>query len=209
MATRVPRGTPTNVNRNGPGVSFPLSIPHTVPPSAGATVAATSVTTVPGTALANKRQIGDMITHLITGDNHLWQALTSLQQQANGIVNNVQDWTSWNPKISDDHNVVLKSTELSAYYMTFGTVMFTEVRAETLQITGNANRILIDLPVDVGETIYKTCVAYLIPPALNGNGVIGLEAQKQMATIYINTSLVRGVTCKFLMGGSLGIIQGS
>lgn len=211
---RTPRGTPVMDTRSGPPANHPTVVSHLVSPKTGATVAATGVTTVPSAALANKRQIADLITHLTSRDNHLWQALTSLQQQANGIVNNVQDWTSWTPKINDDQLNVLVSTELSAYYMTLGTILFTEIRATTLTITPTAQLIHIDLPIDCGETIFKTCIAYLIYPYSSGsitytdNGVIGIEAQRQQATIYIKPA-VRGQVCRFLMGGSVGIIQGS
>ena len=40
---------------------------------------------------AKKRQIGSLITHLGKDDNHLWNALTSLQDQSNQVVGNIQD----------------------------------------------------------------------------------------------------------------------
>jgi|SRR6516164_919854 hypothetical protein len=41
--------------------------------------------------IARKKQIGDLITHLGTSDNHLFQALNSMQDQSNQLVENVAD----------------------------------------------------------------------------------------------------------------------
>jgi hypothetical protein len=57
--------------------------------SAKTTSTRTSSTTV--SDLARKRGINDLVSHIAKSDNHLWQALQSLQEQSNHLVQNVMD----------------------------------------------------------------------------------------------------------------------
>lgn len=163
-------------------------------------------TVIPSTQTPKKRQINDLITHIAKSDNHLYQALTSLQSQSNSIIGNITNWTSWNPKISNDQNIVVPNTELSAYYMVMWNLLFIELHGQ-ITIPNPSAFLQISLPVDIGETILKTCAAYLMNPAYY-NGAIGVEAQKQLAVVYVQP-LFGGINCTFMMGGALGIIQGS
>jgi hypothetical protein len=56
------------------------------------TTTRTPATTV--SDLTKKKQTADLITHLGRTDNHLWQALTSMQDQANQLTENVADLAS-------------------------------------------------------------------------------------------------------------------
>lgn len=177
----------------------------TAPPGTGTTIPSTEVTTTSPAGVIRKRQISDLITHIAKSDNHLWQALTSLQNQTNGLVGIVTDWTAWDPQIVDDTGNVLASKELAGYYMTNGRLCFIEIHGQ-VTVTAGASNIQVSLPMDIGETIIKTCTAYLT--STDDNGVIGVEARKRVVVVTIKPSF-RGLTCKFMMGGDLGIIQGS
>jgi hypothetical protein len=64
-------------NRPGPGQIRTITIPRT------------SASTV--SALTKKKHTADLITHLGKQDNHLWNALTSIQGQNNQTVDNIVD----------------------------------------------------------------------------------------------------------------------
>lgn len=164
--------------------------------------------TTTDTQTAKKQQIADLITHLGKSDNHLWQALTSLQAQSNALVNQNQmpTWTSWLPKIADASGVPLVYTELLGYYMVTGQLLFIEIFARQLVLT-SAPQIIVTLPVDVGDMIPKTCYAWLYNGSLatQGNGVIEVEIRNQSALLIANPNFVQ-TTCRFGMGGMIGIL---
>ena len=163
---------------------------------------------------ANKKQIGSLITHIARSDNHLWQALTSLQSQANAIISLTTDWTSWDATVKDNLGVPLDTVELGSYYMVSGQICFIEVSGNVvLSSTSVITSINIDLPVNLGETVSKTCAAYLAAfntdGSLNlamGDGVVLVNLWKQIATVFIRPTFT-GLTCRFTMGGAIGIIQ--
>ena len=171
-------------------------------------------TTIPSDLTVKKQQIGQFITHLARQDNHLWQALTSLQSQTNGIVNQTTDWSSWTPDIKDSLLVPLPVTEVNAYFMTSGQVCYIELFIEQLTMSSTANSIQIGLPMDIGETTFKTFAAYMmvLEPPNNlpypdlGTGLVFVQARRQLATIYVNPTF-QNRTCMFIMGGAVGIIQ--
>ena len=51
--------------------------------------------------LTKKQQTADLITHLGRSDNHLWQALTTIQNQANQLTENVSDLSAAINHLSD------------------------------------------------------------------------------------------------------------
>lgn len=170
-------------------------------------------TTIPSDQTARKQQIASLITHIARQDNHLWQALNSLQNQTNGIVNQTTDWTSWNPALkcyltATSTVPVVSVDELSAYYMVSGQICYIELWTNTVVLQPGTEKILLDLPVDIGDTISKTCSAWLVAPTLlsYGNGICSVECLSQTATLVINPNFAN-VTCRFMMGGALGIIQ--
>ena len=153
------------------------------------------------------QQTASLISHIAKLDNHLWQALTSLQTQANSIVANTTDWTSWNPKIYDSTNVPLKTTELSAYYMVHKQLLFIELFG--LVTFANSPDIRIDLPMDTGETITKTCAAYVYCPPIfsEGNGVVIARVNGRVFQMFVRAPF-ENQTCDVAIGGAIGIIQG-
>lgn len=172
-----------------------------------------STTTIPSDQVQKKRQIADLISHIAKQDNHLWQALNSLQSQTNSMINQTSSWTSWNPtpacwQTLAGPPVPLLFQELNAYYMVSGQLLFINIWTYSVTIPAGTEQITIDLPVDIGETIVKTCAAWLTSPNLRtqGNGICAVEAQGQTITITINPNFT-GVISRFNMGGVLGIIQ--
>lgn len=154
------------------------------------------------------RQTGDLITHLSKQDNHLWQALTSLQSQVNDVVRNTTDWTRWDPKIYDNNMMPLVKENVASYYMRLGQLMFISIFG-LVTVTATAKDVRIDLPMDLGDTVYKTCVVYLSEPWDDPtvNGVVDVYAQRQLMVITIRPEL-QGLKCRLSVGGPLGIIQG-
>lgn len=195
-------------------MALPTRTNPQVPPKYGPVIPATPVQTPGQTSVPKKRQIIDLISHIAKADNHLWQALNSLQDQTNSIVGSSTQWTSWNPKIQDDTTpqpLPVPTVGLSAYYMSTGTILYIEIYSRALTINSNPNPqfITVSLPVDIGDTIIRTCSAYLTPvTSPTANGVIGVELRKRTATITINPAF-RTLICKFAMGGAIGIIQGT
>lgn len=191
---------------------------NTTPPSIPTTVPSGTSSGTPGTQTpptAKTRQTSDLVTHIARSDNHLWQALTSLQNQSNAIINNATDWTSWNPKLYDQSNNPIGTKEMLGYYMTSWQSCFMELHG-TVLIFGLSDphptsQVQFDLPMDVGQTVIKTMTVYIMAPF--DNGVMGVEIQKMKAIIYLRPSFVAqiphgGTACKFMAGGSVGIIQG-
>ena len=161
---------------------------------------------------ANKQQTSDLTAHLASTDNRLWQATTSLQSQSNSIINNQTDWTYWNPKHYNENNDVLANEEFAGYYMISWQTLYLEAHGN---ITLSGHLLQLDLPMDVGEIIIKTCAAYLMYPVKdvpNGvypvvNAVVGVDIQKMLLTIYVNPEYT-GLKCTLALGGAVGIIQG-
>lgn len=174
--------------------------PKTADPQVGATIDTSQV--------VKKRAIGDLITHISRSDNHLWQALTSLQSQTNALVNQNQmpTWTSWLPQIVDAAENVLITDELLGYYMVSGQLLFIEIHARRLVLQG-APQITVSMPVDVGDVIPKTCFAWLYQGSLatQGNGIIQVEITNRTALLIANPNFVY-TTCIFGMGGAIGIL---
>lgn len=164
-------------------------------------------TVIPSNTPAKLQQTADLITHIAKADNHLWQALTSLQNQVNSVVNNITDWTRWNPKFYDSTNRPLANRQMSAYYMVIGPVLLLNVYG-LLDIL-DVPDIRFDLPIDVGETIIKTCSAYLFSPTIlsEGNGVAIVRLQKQLFMMYIKPTFYNKTDCDFAASGTIGIIQ--
>lgn len=163
--------------------------------------------TTTDTQVAKKQQIADLITHLGKSDNHLWQALTSLQSQTNALVNQNQmpTWTSWLPKIADLNFTPLVTTELLGYYMVSGQLLFIEIFARQLALT-SVPQVSVSLPVDVGDMITKTCYAWFFNGSLatSGNGIIEVEIKNQSALLIFNPDFLN-TTGRFGMGGMIGI----
>lgn len=198
----------------------------TIPGQQGTNIPSTPVTTPTPAGTPRKQQINDLISHIARSDNHLWQALNSLQNQTNNIVGNTTDWRAWDPKIAawDPSNPSFpqgkpmdRIVELVGYYMTMGNVLFIEVYAQLLLFPLGFNFMVVDLPMNIGQTVIRTCAAYLTETADIGqtvtatnNWIIAVEAQARRVTLTLkpNASSVQ-LQGRFMMGGGLGIIQGS
>lgn len=178
--------------------------PAVIPGSTGATDLRDGVQVTTGTNLQSQGDIAHLITHIAKSDNHLWQALTALQAQTNGIVNNTGRWTSWDPQFRDVSGQVPTYSDVAAYYMTYGPLLFIELRAN---ITTISNRTEISMPVNVGSIVVKTCAAYMmidttVPTFV---GVIGVEIVDTTALITVAPPVV-GVDAIFMMGGAIAIL---
>lgn len=180
--------------------------PATLPDNTGATALRKGIPVTTGTNLQGKEDIGDLITHVAKSDNHLWQALTSLQRQANGLVNNTSNWTSWVPHILNDVGDPVSVTNDAAYFMTYGPLLFIELHTD-IDMTPPTYGLQVNLPIDVGSIVIKTCAAYLVPDVQHPdiNAVLAVEIFSNVAVIAIDTSVV-GITCRFMMGGAIAIL---
>lgn len=154
------------------------------------------------------RQTGDLISHLTSQDNLLWQALTSMQNQINNVVRNTTDWIRWNPKIYDNNMMPLLQDEVNAYYLVQGQIMFISIYG-LITITATAKDIRIDLPMDIGDTVYKSCAVYISEPWDDPtvNGTVDVYAQQRLMVVTIRPEM-QGLKCRLSAGGPLGIIQG-
>lgn len=183
-------------------------------PNVPATVASTATTTMrngvqitTGTTPVEKQNIGELITHIAKSDNHLWQALNSLQQQANSLAGQNSNWTSWVPQFSDPAiTQQLTTTNTSAYYMTVGAILNIAIRTDV--VLGLNDVMEISLPVDVGELIVKTCAAFLVEVGLSSSlysGVLNVEIVNQTALLKLS-SFFRSMNCTLTMGGAIAIL---
>ena len=82
-------------------------------------------------------------------------------------------------------------------------------------ITLNGHLLNLDLGMDVGETVIKTCAAYLMYPVKDVpsgvyptiNAAVGVDIQKMLLTIYVNPDY-NNLKSTLALGGAVGIIQG-
>ena len=157
-----------------------------------------------------KGSIAGLITHIAKGDNHLFQALSSLQQQTNTIVGNTTPWTTWNPNFTDSSNIPLLYSNFSAYYMTLGALFIFQIVYYSLILPSPSNITLMyiqtALPVDIGPALVKTCPAYLVQdlqPVVNG--VSAVQAISRTLAISFDPGF-SGSSCTLIAGGVMGII---
>lgn len=144
--------------------------------------------------------ISDLITHIAKSDNHLWQALTSLQAQTNQINGSATTWAAWNPQISDQSGNILAAPDLAAYYMIMNNTLFVQLNVQHLTFTAigtTALRIL--LPISIGRIVIQTCAAYLLS-TLVVNDVMSLEAYDNIIDAYLRNCPAGQYP--FMLGGS-------
>lgn len=144
--------------------------------------------------------ISDLITHIAKSDNHLWQALTSLQAQTNQLAGSQTVWAAWNPQISDQSGNILAAPDLAAYYMIMNNTLFVQLNVQNLTFTQVSTTALqIILPINIGRIVIQTCAAYLIGTQVV-NDVMALEAYDNIIDAYLRT--VPSGQYPFMLGGS-------
>ena len=158
--------------------------------------------TVTTTTSPSKQSIADLINHISQKDNHLWQALNSLQNQSNSIIASTTAWTTWNPQFIDDQNIPI-ANQISAYYMTTGSLLVIDISGQ-LVIGSASSAMQISMPVDVGDAEIKTCACYL-DVADQDNGIVYVGIIRRTAIAIIKPES-RSHTCNFTMGGAIAIL---
>lgn len=176
--------------------------PAVLPDNTGATSLDNGVQVTTGTNLQGKENIGNFISHLAKADNHLWQALTTLQRQTNGLVDNTGNWTSWVPEFSNENSQPLFVDSSAAYYMTYGPILFIELYAF---LSVSTNKIFVSLPINVGSIIIKTCAAYLFENSYDFVGVAGVQIFDNVAVVFAAPAAL-GTDCTLMMGGAIAIL---
>ena len=158
------------------------------------TIASNSTTT----GVGSRPQIADLITHIARQDNHLWQALNSLQNQISNVDNSVSNWAAFDPQIVDNFDNPLTETDMAAYYMISGQTLFVQINCQKLTFPVQATALQVMLPVNIGRIVIQTCAAYLMTTT-NVNDVIMVEAYDKVADVYLRP--VAAGTYPFAFGG--------
>lgn len=160
----------------------------------------------PGRHSNNQPQISDLITHIAKQDNHLWQALSSLQAQTNQIAGSTTVWSAWNPQISNG-TIPLNPGAMAAYYAIINNqTLQVQLNCQNMVVTANTTAFQILLPMSIGRVVIQTCAAYLPDFSTNINLVIGVQAYDNIIDVFLRP--VPGGYYEFMLGGSFLIFQG-
>lgn len=161
----------------------------------------------PSTGISKRQPISDLITHIAKSDNHLWQALISLQQQTNALQNSVTNWQAWDVQIVQQTGQVLPTADIAAYYMTFSNILFVQLNCQQLTFpSGNTTALQLLLPMSIGRIVIQTCSAYINATPVNINDVTMVEAYDNIIDIYLRP-IAGIVTYPLALGGSFLIFQ--